>query len=239
MTTNHIFAACLACLGLLTIGCDTAATDDTSSPLAEVDEAGFDPAQADGNLLESHVEVQPGVFMLDTVLDKGDVQLVTPEDLQVDLDDLYLAKAGSDGRFDCISVMPDSYTDSTVNGSLFTGNPKWAGELIAASVHDVRPGLTIQAEMAVISLDQLAPRKILKNDVRGYVWINGEYVGFLYNRATNREGTAALGIFTASCDAGQLDVFVVVQHTMLDIGHPGRLQINRPLYASLQCCPLR
>lgn len=182
------------------------------------------------------MEVEPGVFLLDTVLERGDIQMVQPEDLQIDLDELYqTASAGGDGP-GCRSIMPDSYTDSTVNSSLFAGNPKWAGELLAVSIHEVQPGLTINADAAVISLDQLAPRKIFKNDVRGYVWINGEYVGFLYNRATNREGTAALGIFTGSCEDGSMDVAVSVHHTMLDFGYPGVLKISRPLLASVQCC---
>ncbi len=236
MTINRYFAACLACMGLLTLGCDTAATDDSSAALAGPDALEFDPGQADGNPLEAHVEVQPGVFVLDSVLERGDVRLVAPEDLQVDLDDLYLAEDAGDTPFGCRSIRPDSYTDSTVNGSLFAGNPKWAGQLLAASIHETQPGLTVHADVAVINLDQLAPRRIFANDVRGYVWINGEYVGFLYNQAFDREGTAATGIFTASCEAGQLDVMVSVQHTMLDFGYPGMLQISRPLLASVQCC---
>lgn len=241
MTIYRYSAALLACLALFGLGCDTEPTDSSMDTiLADPGDLEFDSALADGHLLGEHVEVQPGVWMLQSVLDEGEIALVDPEEVDFDLDELYLAAddGPSSGHFDCAAIGRDRYSDSTVNGSLFAGNPKWAGELMAVSLYDQRPGLTINTDVAVIALDQVAPRRILKNDVRGYVWINGEYVGFLYNRVTGREGTAAMGIFTASCAAGQLDVAVVAHHAMFDIGHPGRLTIARPLLASVQCCPL-
>ncbi len=238
MTIFRYTSVLLVGLALFALGCDTPEpTDGTMDTiLAEPGDLEFDPALADGYLLGDHVEVQPGVWVLESVLEEGEIELVAPEDIDVDLDDLYLAASDGPSHFTCGAVDRDQYADATINASLFSGNPEWAGELMAASVYEVRPGLTINAELAVVSLDQLAPRRIRQNDLRGYVWINGKYVGFLYNRATGREGIAATGIFTASCVAGQLDVAVVASHAMFDIGHPGRLTVARPMFASVHCC---
>ena len=240
MTIFRHATVLLAGLALFALGCDTPEYTDSSMDtiLAEPGDLEFDPALADGHLLGDHVEIEPGVWVLESVLEEGDVELIAPEDMDVDLDDLYLAASDGGAHFTCGAVDRDQYADATINSSLFSGNPEWAGDLMAASIYEVRPGLTIKTDLAVVSLDQLAPRRILNNDVRGYVWINGKYVGFLYNRASNREGTAAVGIFSASCVEGQLDVAVVASHAMFDIGHPGRLTIARPLFTSVQCCSL-
>ncbi len=222
-------------LTLLAAGCASSGSPGTE---------GFDPALADGHVQEEHVEVSPGVYLLDTVVADGSVRYIaeenasSPEEFSMEGPSGTKAVPAVDY---CYKYDDDSYSDATTAGKLFGGNPSWYGSATAYSYHYDGPG-PYDSDYNQVSayLYTSSPVASDYNSSTAYIYVNGAYAGYVMNTATGLTSTYAYGTWEAACGAdGTISVEAQLYHSISDYdgARPQSLYVGNTVRARAMCCP--
>lgn len=198
----------------------------------------YQAAQADGHLQSEHVEVSPGVFLLQSVVDAGDVQYVetdvptSPEDAEARM------SAKSKKAQSCVKYDQDYYSDNTRAGAQFGGKTYWYGYALAEDYHyDGHPDYDWTGVQAYAYT--YAEKKVDYLYAMTYVRLNGKYVGYTYKTAKNNAYVYSYGTWESSCKGGSLSIDAMTYHYWQDGGAGGDSQsITSNVSASTACCPV-
>lgn len=197
------------------------------------------PFLPDGTTPEDHVEVAPGVFLLGSAMDSGEVGYV-----QLDQETLeqVLGGAPADGvakngdALNCINRDGDGFYEETSRHSLFGGDPAWSGSLTVISAYHVEPGLTLDVDLVRARVTAEAPGLVGVAETYGIIRVHGFYVGYIHDYLSPGEVAAAEGYLTLACPQGAaLDVEVKTFHTLWD-GEEA-LYVTEHMAANVPCCP--
>jgi hypothetical protein len=235
---RSFWTASIGLLGLLVVfGCQVDSGEEVPTVGAGIGEAPA-PVLPEGTTVADHVEVEPGVFLLRSAMESGDVGYV-----QLDEETLGALLDGSppDGvpmngqAVTCIEADGDGYVENTVNSTLCGGNPHWSGALGVASYYHQDLGVTYDLDVLWLNLNVTAPVLVGVTEVYGFVYVDGAYVGYVHDQRAPGDRAGAVGYWTTACAfGGVMDVRVESFHTMWD-GHEA-LYVSEMMTASVACC---
>lgn len=257
-------------LSLLALASLTACgTDDLSAPTAAHAQAPRLVGQAPtldlaltGGLTEAdHVEVRPGVFVVRTLHERGEVSVL---DLGAarEAELLDAAESGTTppppypgtgeggGGVDegeeptpgeevgttCYEYEYDNYTDSTRGRNLFGGNPSWYAVASALSYSDTTGPRPVRNDYVSTYLYTSAPTTVDYAYAYGYVYIEGRYVGYIDDQVNPGTSAVATGVWTVSCrERDSVTVEMQTYHYLYDGDQ--YLNIGDRVTATVACCP--
>lgn len=244
-------ALALASLSLL--ACATAPQPDQALPAPTPAAApGLDLAMTGGLGEADHVELAPGVYGVRSLVEAGEVGLV---DLSPTYEAALLGAVedgltppppvpDDDGGIDdggesldyCYEYASDNYSDSTRNGTMFGGNPSWYGVVSAISYHDARGPRDVRSDYVSAYLYTSAPSRVDYAYAYGYVYMDGRYVGYIYDYLTPGTSAVAYGNFDLKC-AGRdsVDISMTTYHYLYD--GQQYLTVGNAVETTVACCP--
>lgn len=221
-------------LPLLLLACDPSSPVESiaaEESLALAEPSAFRAELAEGHTADEHAEVAPGVYLLRSAMEAGKVRYVAQEE--------QAARRSRPSAESCYNYSDDNYTDELSGGSMFNGNPSWYGVSNAVSYYYDGPGTRGDQDYEQVSayLWGYNDRPVWNISVTAYVYVNGDYVGYISDNARN--GTTALqyGVFDATCEDGVVSVETYHYHSWSDrSGEQYLYLMNRTSAASI-CCP--
>jgi hypothetical protein len=209
---------------LLPVACQTADATEASPFQADL---------AEGHTVAEHTEVAPGVYLLSSKLAEGAVHYVSAEDAAARAETR--SRIGDDT---CYNYDEGHYQDELQNESMFGASPSWYGSTTAVSYDFDAPGTAHDQDYEQVSAYLWS---YVANPVTvfatAYVYVNGDYVGYVDDHA--RRGTTALAyeIFDAACEDGMVSVEIRTYHTWSDGSSGQYLYLSNTATASVECCP--
>lgn len=253
----------LASLALLT-ACTTAPQEVGTAaapppPLPSVSAPTLDTRLTGGLSQADHVEVAPGVHLVRSLFEAGEVAWVdVPADVAASrAADVISGTAppppfpdpdggsGSGEEGDgyvpsaetCLESASDNYMDSTRTGETFGGNASWYGTVTALSYSDTSAGRESRSNYVSTYAYTSFPRVVDHVSAYGYVYIDGRYIGYMQDYQTDASYATAFGTFWTPC-AGRASVTVDMQtyHYLYDVDG-WSLNVGSTVSATVTCCP--
>ena len=250
--TRH--ALLLSFVAALVAGCDDGAVaPETSAALPALAGPHLDLNLTGGRVQADHVEVAPGVFMLRELALSDEVAYQElPEPMLASFMDSFEndvapppppVDGGGDtgggsggGRAYCSNYDSDYYTESTLNGTMFGGDPSWYASVSGSSYHSAFAGHETRSDYVSAYVYTYAPAEIDSVSAYGYVYINGRYVGYMSSSVSPGTYATAYGSWTPTCRAGRTNLIEVTSsHYMYD--GSTTLNVSNTVSASVACCP--
>lgn len=216
-------------------------------PPASSPEPGLDLNLTEGHTAEEHVEVAPGVYMLEEVVDAGEItyhphplppvsdpesqlpwEAPDPEDVRNMISPMYSY---------CYEYDSDFYSDQTSGGSLFGGDPYWYASATTYSYDYESWGYDYHYDQASTYVYTSAPRDVDYVYAYSYVYVNGSYVGYASQYVSGGRIAYAYGTWTAPCSPeGYLALEASTYHYMTVYGEQS-ISVTDTLRSRVMCCP--
>lgn len=217
-------------LSLLSLGCGTAESAEAST---------FRPSLAEGHSASEHTEVAPGIFLLSEKLERGEVRFVSDSEAHA-RETARTAMAFSSEVETCYNNDFQNYEDSLSNSTMWGSNPSWYGVAGAWSFHYDPPGTAQdtqyeQVEAYLWSASGGSP--ITAVTATAYLYVNGDYAGYITDARVNRTTALALGIFDAECVDGSVSIEVRTYHSWSNREPDQYLYLSNTATATAECCP--
>jgi hypothetical protein len=225
---------CLAALALA--GCASASPE---LPL-------FDSELADGHEAAEHTEVAPGVYLLSSLVASGDVRFVQQTREEFEEAASTRARRGYGGGYTdydyCYNYDYDSVSDSLSGTTMFQASPSWYGSANAYSYHYDTRGDRYDQDYEQVSayLWNYTRHPIASMSSMAYVYINGDYAGYVMDTGTNRTTALAYATYDATCEDGTVSIEVRTYQYWNNMGGGGArepyLYLSYTMDASAACC---
>jgi len=234
-------------------------TGDTPTPGPDFDPAVGPPLDLNlsaGHAEDEHTEVAPGVFMLTSLHQSGEVtftpalgetllagESLTPDQLPGALEPTFGGGpgGGGPGPSTCYESDYRYYTDSTSAGTLFGGDTTWSASATAYS-YDY-PATSLNSVYAYVTTSGPSFATLDYVYAYAYVYVNERYIGYMTDYQTDDNYAYVYGSWDLPCLDGYLDLKVYTSHYVYDYptgsytGPRQNLSIGNTLEASVTCCP--
>ena len=136
----------------------------------------------------------------------------------------------------CYNASADDYYETTQNGTLFGGNPDWSAYAGVGSIQGYIGGWYWDFDWAQTSLYTNAPTEVDFVEAIAYVYINGDYAGYIYDLAMPGTSAGTGGFWSATCDdSDTLTIEVYTGHYIFS-GDQG-LYVTDKVASRIHCCP--
>lgn len=192
---------------------------------------GYRPELAEGHAAEAHTEVAPGIFLLTDAIERGAVRYV-PEAEEA-------ARRERPEVGYCYNYESATFADELANGSMFGANPSWYGVANAYSYKYDPPGDRYDQDYTQVSAYLWAynAEAVGMVSVSAYVYVNGTYVGYVYDTAMADTLALQYGAFDATCVDGSATVEVKHYLSWYDPRRGQSLSVGQTTTTTVACCP--